>query len=64
MPRTITQTARKTFVNCLSVFDLKGHELCILEFDEGNNSMFADRIFLKDTGKLLYGQLELDLKTE
>lgn len=64
MKRTITQTARKTFINCLSVYELEGPELCILEFDEGNNSMIADRIYLQETKELLYGQLELDLKTE
>ena len=61
MKRTITQTAHKTFVNCCSQFDLQGNELCVLEFDPGNESMFADRIFLKSTGRLLFGQLELPL---
>lgn len=64
MKRTITQTARKTFVNCCSQFDLQGNELCVLEFDPGNESMFADRIFLKSTGRLLFGQLELNLNVE
>ena len=61
MKRQITQTARKTFVNCCSDFDLNGDELCVLEFDPGNESMFADRIFLKSDGRLLFGQLELPL---
>ena len=64
MKRTITQTARKTFVNCCSSFDLKGNELCVLEFDPGNESMFADRIFLKSTGALIFGQMELPLNVE
>ena len=61
MKRQITQPASKTFVNCCSQFDLQGNELCVLEFDPGNESMFADRIFLKSTGRLLFGQLELPL---
>jgi len=64
MKRTITQTARQTFINCLSVYDLKGPEICILEFDSGNDSLFADRIILQETGELLFGQLELPLKIE
>lgn len=64
MKRQITQTARKTFVNCCSQFDLQGDELCVLEFDPGNESMFADRIYLKSDGRLLFGQLELPLNTE
>ena len=64
MKRTITQTARKTFVNCCSYFDLAGDELCVLEFDPGNESMIADRIFLQSDGRLLYGQLELPLNIE
>jgi hypothetical protein len=63
MPKhTITQTASQTFIHSLSIFKLKGPELCVLEFDEGNNTPFADRIILQSTGKLLFGQLELDLK--
>lgn len=64
MKRTITQTARKTFVNCCSQFDLQGNELCVLEFDPGNESVFADRIFLQSTGQLIFGQLELPLNVE
>lgn len=64
MKRTITQTAHKTFVNCCSQFDLKGNELCVLEFDPGNESVFADRIFLKSTGALIFGQMELPLNVE
>lgn len=64
MKRTITQPASKTFINCCSRFDLKGNELCVLEFDPGNESMFADRIFLKSTGALIFGQMELPLNVE
>lgn len=64
MKRTITQTARKTFVNCCSRFDLQGNELCVLEFDPGNESMFADRILLQSDGRLLFGQLDLPLNIE
>lgn len=64
MKRTITQTARKTFSNCCSDFDLQGNELCVLEFDPGNESMFADRIFLQSSGALIFGQLELPLNVE
>jgi len=64
MKCTITQPASKTFVNCCSQFDLKGDELCVLEFDPGNESMFADRIYLKSDGRLLFGQLELPLNIE
>lgn len=64
MKHTITQTAKKTFVNCCSDFDLKGDELCVLEFDPGNESLFADRIFLQYSGVLIFGQLELPLLIE
>lgn len=64
MKRQITQTARKTFLNCCSDFDLKGDELCVLEFDPGNDSLFADRIFLQSSGVLIFGQLELRLLIE
>lgn len=64
MKRQITQTARKTFVNCCSDFDLDGDELCVLEFDEGNESMFADRILLQSDRRLLFGQLDLPLNIE
>ena len=64
MKRQITQTARKTFVNCCSNFDLNGSELCVLEFDPGNESMFADRIYLKSDGRLIYGQMDLPLNVE
>ena len=59
--KTITQTARKAFINCLDVYDLQGDELCRLEFDPGNDSLIADRIYLVDSNELLYGQLELPL---
>lgn len=64
MKRQITQTARKTFVNCCSDFDFQGDELCVLEFDPGNESLIADRIFLQSTGQLIFGQLELPLNVE
>lgn len=64
LKRQITQPARKTFVNCRSDFDLDGSELCVLEFDPGNESMFADRIYLKSDGRLLYGQMDLPLNVE
>ena len=64
MKRTITQTASKTFVNCCSSFDLNGDELCVLEFDKGNESIFADRILLQSDGRLLFGQLDLPLNIE
>ena len=64
MKRQITQSARKTFINCCSDFDLKGDELCVLEFDPGNESLFADRIFLQSSGALIFGQLELPLNIE
>lgn len=64
MKRQITQTARKTFVNCCSNFDLDGSELCVLEFDPGNESAVADRIYLQSTGQLLWGQMDLPLNAE
>jgi len=64
MKRTITQSARKTFVNCCSDFDLAGDELCVLEFDPGNESLIADRIFLQSSGALIFGQMELPLAIE
>jgi len=64
MKRQITQTARKTFVNCCSNFDLDGSELCVLEFDPGNESAVADRIYLKSDGRLIYGQMDLPLNVE
>lgn len=64
MKRQITQSARKTFINCCSDFDLKGDELCVLEFDPSNESLFADRIFLQSSGALIFGQLELPLNIE
>lgn len=64
MKRQITQPARKTFINCCSNYDLKGDELCVLEFDPGNESLFSDRIFLQSSGALIFGQLELPLLIE
>ena len=64
MKRQITQTARKTFVNCCSDFDLQGDELCVLEFDPGNESLIAARIFLQSSGVLIFGQMELPLTIE
>lgn len=61
MKRSIIQTASQTFIQCLSAFDLRGDEIVILEFDDHNETIFADRIILQSTGELLYGQLELPL---
>lgn len=64
MKRQITQSARKTFKDECPKMGLYGLELCVLEFDPGNDSLFADRIFLQSSGTLIFGQLELPLIIE
>lgn len=64
MKRQITQSARKTFGDKCQSVGLYGNELCVLEFDPGNETMAADRIFLQSSGALIFGQLELPFNIE